>query len=396
MTSKRPILHIAPTPFFADRGCHIRIRGIVRCLDKLGFENTVCTYHHGQDIEDVETKRIATIKKYTQTEAGPSKYKLLADWRLLWLTLKHFRRLKPVAIHAHLHEGLMIGLIVKLMFFWRNTPLIGDMQGSLTGELDSHGAFRKRSAMRWFLQKIERLLIWRADYIVCSSTHSLDMIRNDFNVPDEKISLAQDGADPADNYSERTHTKLMKHLSLPSDKTIAVYSGALLDAKGLAELKDVILASKRNQQLHFLIIGYPEENLMPFIRNNRLTAQCTVTGQVSFRRLAAYLSLAHIAIDPKKSAAAEGSGKILNYIARGLPVVAFDTQNNRDFLPQGSRLAKDTDAMVDQLEELTNNTTRRTEISSDNLAHFSKHYTWSITTKQLKQAYTQVFKLKKA
>jgi len=396
MSSKRHILHIAPTPFFADRGCHIRIRGVVRCLDKLGFDNTVCTYHHGQDVSDVTTKRIKPIKAYTQTEAGPSKHKLLADWKLLWLALGQYRKLKPVAIHAHLHEGLLIGSIIKVLFFWRRTPLIGDMQGSLTGELDSHGAFEKRSFLKSFMRRIELFLMWNADYIVCSSTRSLHMIQDQFGVSDDKISLAQDGADPAENYSEKTHAKLMKHLSLPTDKTIAVYSGALLDAKGLEELKAVILGSKRNPQLHFLIIGYPKDNILPFIKNNRLTHSCTVTGQVSFKRLSAYLSLAQIAIDPKNSDAGEGSGKILNYIARGLPVVAFDTQNNREFLPEGTRLAKDTNAMIDQLEELTNDATVRAEVSGDNLTHFTKLYTWSITTKQLKQAYSNAFKLKKS
>jgi len=84
------ILHIAPTPFFSDRGCHIRIEGIVRCLTELGHNNTVCTYHHGRDIQGVSTKRIKSIANYTQTSAGPSKYKLLADWRLLKLTTRPF------------------------------------------------------------------------------------------------------------------------------------------------------------------------------------------------------------------------------------------------------------------------------------------------------------------
>jgi len=388
MSENKHILHIAATPFFSDGGYHIRIRGIVRCLDKLGFKNTVCTYHHGQEIDDIITTRISPIQNYTQTEAGPNKYKLLANWKLLWLTLRQYRNLKPVAIHAHLREGLIIGLIVKVLFFWRRTPLIGDIQGS---ELES----RKRSTRKWLTRHIDRLLMKGASYLVCSSAQTLSMIQGEFGVPDTKISLAQDGADPAENYSDRTHAKLMKHLSLPKNKTIAVYSGALSDAKGLAELKDVILGSRRNPKLHFLIIGYPEDNLMPFVLNNRLVSHCTVTGQVSFKRLSAYLSLAHIAVDPKKSGAGEGSGKILNYIARGLPVVAFDSQKNKDSLPQGSRLAADTDMMIDQLKDLVNDDALRTEVGAKNL-HFTQNYTWSITTKQLKEAYSSAFKQAKS
>ena len=155
-TPNNRVLQIAPTPFFADRGCHIRIEGIVHCLDDLGYDNTVCTYHHGRDVDRVNTKRISTIKNYTQTEAGPSRYKLWADWKLLWLAIRQYRQLKPAIIHAHLHEGLMIGLLVKIIFFWRRIPVIADMQGSLTGELDSHGAFDKLPLLRYPTHFLER------------------------------------------------------------------------------------------------------------------------------------------------------------------------------------------------------------------------------------------------
>ncbi|MFW2404279.1 MAG: glycosyltransferase family 1 protein, partial [Gammaproteobacteria bacterium] len=73
------VLHIAPTPFFADRGCHIRIRGIVGGLAERGYENLVCTYSIGRDVEGVQTRRCATIPGYTKTEAGPSAFKYVAD-----------------------------------------------------------------------------------------------------------------------------------------------------------------------------------------------------------------------------------------------------------------------------------------------------------------------------
>jgi len=179
MANASHILHIAPTPFFSDRGCHIRIEGEVRCLDTLGFQNTVCTYHHGHDVSTVATKRIKNIPAYTQTEAGPSKYKLLADWRLLWLVFRQYRVLKPVALHAHLHEGLLIAFVVKMLFFWRRTPLIADMQGSLVGELETHGTFKRRPYLKWPTALLERILYWCATHIICSNTHSVDKMVNE-------------------------------------------------------------------------------------------------------------------------------------------------------------------------------------------------------------------------
>lgn len=389
MPDKPHILQIAPTPFFADRGCHIRIEGIVRCLTQLGYRNTVCTYHHGRDIDGVTTKRISPIKGYTQTEAGPSKYKLWADWKLLWLTIKHYRALKPVAIHAHLHEGLMIGLVIKLLFFWRQTPLIADMQGSLTGELESHGSFKKYPFLRWPTKTLEQVLMWCANTIICSSPHSLNKIKNDFGITDNKISLAQDGADVSKGLTEPRRQELMEELSLPTERVIAVYSGALLNGKGLKQLKELILMSK-GTNVHFLIIGYPTENLAPYLSDNDLTRICTLTGQVPFESLPELLTLADIAIDPKFSDAGEGSGKMLNYLACGLPVLAFDTHNNRNYLPSDTLLASDIDDLQKNLLKLISDPETRASIARKNVHHFSKQYSWSITKEQLQQVYNKI------
>jgi len=193
--NKAKVLHIAPTPFFSARGCHIRIEGIVRSLAKLGLNNTVCTYHHGRDIDGISTRRISTIKNYTQTAAGPSKYKPWADWKLLWLAFNQYRKNQPQAIHAHLHEGLMIGVFLKTLFFWKRTPVVADIQGSLSGELDSYGAFKKLPFLKWPTLLLERILLMCANHIVCSSAHSVSKIVDDFGISSHKVSLAQDGAD---------------------------------------------------------------------------------------------------------------------------------------------------------------------------------------------------------
>ena len=76
-----------------------------------------------------------------------------------------------------------------------------------------------------------------------------------------------------------------------------------------------------------------------------------------------YLLCSDIAIDPKNSDAGEGSGKMLNYLAAGLPVIAFDTANNREFLPEQTKLAANEDELAVNLAELTKNQALRKEHS---------------------------------
>lgn len=44
------VLMIAPTSFFADYGCHVRILEEARILKKLGCRVTICTYHNGRNL----------------------------------------------------------------------------------------------------------------------------------------------------------------------------------------------------------------------------------------------------------------------------------------------------------------------------------------------------------
>ena len=387
---KKLILHIAPTPFFSDRGCHIRIEGVVNCLANLGFDNLVCTYHHGRDVDGIRTSRISTIKNYTKTEAGPSKYKLWADLKLLFLVLKEVRRNRPSVIHAHLHEGLMIALVAKCILFWKRIPLVADMQGSLFGELESHGSFKKRPYLKWPVKWVEASLMFFARRVVCSSSHSLDKFKSEFGLSEERISLVQDGAQLADPISEAERNVLLNKYQLPKDTPIVVYSGALLDSKGLNELQMLIKTSVNKTRVHFLIIGYPVEGLRSFLLESELSQFCTLTGQVDFCDLSKLLQLADLAVDPKFNDAGEGSGKMLNYLACGLPVLAFSTQNNKDFLPVGSTLFGDVSAMAEGLKALADNKSERERIGKLNKQHFIENYSWAQTQQQLDDVYQTI------
>jgi len=261
------------------------------------------------------------------------------------------------------------------------------MQGSLVGELEAHGSFKKFAILKWPVLLIEKVLLRFSKTIVCSSEHSINKFTNELNIRPDRISLVQDGANTVKKLSSEELTELKQAYSLPDNKTIVVYSGALLDSKGLNELKQLIELSKSITNLHFLIIGYPTENLESYLSENDLANNCSLTGQIPFEQLPQLLQLADIAVDPKFSDSGEGSGKILNYLACGLPILAFNTRNNQDFLPHGSHLADSATQMAEQLSDLLKNPQRISEIGELNLQHFLKFYSWQTSTKQLSSVY---------
>ena len=65
----------------------------------------------------------------------------------------------------------------------------------------------------------------------------------------------------------------------------------------------------------------------------------TLTGRIPYENAPVYLALGDIAVAPKLSLT-EGAGKLLNYMAVGLPVVAFDTPVAREYLGLDGALAE--------------------------------------------------------
>ena len=121
---------IAPTPYFADRGCHVRIYEEARALRARGHEVRIVTYHLGRDLGGIPTERIPAVPWYRKLSAGPSWHKPYLDILLLLKTWQVARRFRPQILHAHLHEGAFIAALLKPVL---RLPLVFDCQGSLTG-----------------------------------------------------------------------------------------------------------------------------------------------------------------------------------------------------------------------------------------------------------------------
>ncbi|HET9222773.1 MAG TPA: glycosyltransferase, partial [Roseiflexaceae bacterium] len=149
------ILMIAPTSFFADYGGHIRILEEARALQKLGHRLTIATYHNGDDLPGLDIRRSWDVPWIKRALVGSSRHKLYLDVALSYRALTTALRQRPTIIHAHMHEGALMGAALKRLF---GVPLIFDFQGSLTAEMVDHGFL---SADGWFyrpLRQFERLI----------------------------------------------------------------------------------------------------------------------------------------------------------------------------------------------------------------------------------------------
>ncbi len=73
------VLMIAPTSFFADYGCHVRILEEAEVLQKLGHQVTIATYHNGNPVPGLDVRRTLPIPWRRNYLVGSSRHKLLFD-----------------------------------------------------------------------------------------------------------------------------------------------------------------------------------------------------------------------------------------------------------------------------------------------------------------------------
>ena len=325
---KLRVLVLAPTPFFGDRGCHVRIYEQVRGLAKVGIESQIVTYPTGRDLSDVTIARAWKLPGIRASALGPSASRPVLDLGVLLTAWRVVRSFRPHVIHAHLHEGIAIGLVLRKIF---RIPLVADLQGSLTEELVDHGALARRGAGIRVVRGIENWLVQRPDHVLTSSFHGVSLLKAQ-GVSQDKIEPLSDGVDLEWFRPQPVDLRLRDRLGLTGKRAI-VFLGVLTNYQGVDLLLDVVpLVAKRNPNVHFLIMGYPnEERYRTEVRKRGLTRLVTVPGRIPYHEASKWLCLGELAVSPKRSLT-EANGKLLNYMACGLPVVASDSPVNRELL----------------------------------------------------------------
>jgi glycosyltransferase involved in cell wall biosynthesis len=322
------ILMIAPTPYFSDRGCHVRIFEEAKALMARGHQVRIVTYHLGRDLEPVPVNRTLSVPWYGKQEAGPSWHKLYLDLLLLWKTVGVARVFKPDLIHAHLHEGVLIGWPVARL---RKIPLLFDYQGSLSGESLNHGFFKNGSLLHRLFRYMETKIDGLADSILTSSTPGRQELISLWQQPHDRVTAFPDGVDTS-VFCYHSRREARQRLGLGDEVPVIVYLGLLNRYQG----SDLLLQSaklliQQGRIFHLVIMGYPDQDYRKKADDLCIASFVTFTGKVDYADAPQLLAAGDLAVSPKISET-EANGKLLNYMACGLPVVAFDTPVNRELL----------------------------------------------------------------
>lgn len=326
------ILTIAATPFFSDRGCHMRIHNGAKYLQKFGAQVKIGTYFSGERPSGLDVEKIKKVEWYKRTSPGFSWGKFWLDIKLIILCRRMIRNFRPDIIHAHMYEGLGVGYVAKRLAF-KNIPIVIDLQADLDEEFRNYN--RENYVARRIFVWLSRRLINRCDWLVLSSENIRPQMEKLYRHKD-RISIIRDGIDldlfrniPKLTEIERRKTEEIK--AWKGDKKLLVYVGGLSDNKGVGELLEGFKSfASRIGGWKLLVGGFgsDEEKYKEFVKRNNLKEAVYFAGKVKYFSLPSYLALADAAIDPKNGSS-EASGKLANLMAAELPIICFENDFNR-------------------------------------------------------------------
>jgi glycosyltransferase involved in cell wall biosynthesis len=242
-----------------------------------------------------------------------------------------------------------------------------------------------------------------ADAIITSTANSAGLLMKRFGLSSQKVFTVADCVN-TDVFAPRWMTEnsngnrdelaaLRRRLGLPEGYKIVVYIGLLQEYQGISHLlraaKEV---AERHLDVHFLIMGYPGlEKYRNMADELGIGNRVTFPGRIPYDQAPLHLALGDVAVSPKMSET-EGNGKLLNYMAMGLPTVTFDTPVSREILGDLGIFAPagDSHALAVELESVLFSEPAARALGERLRARAVSVYSWTRGGKLLQEIYERL------
>ena len=229
----------------------------------------------------------------------------------------------------------------------------------------------------------ERYVFGHADFV---STHN-EALRQyciGLGASPDKSSVIYPGIDMARFFPEPPRLDLQVKVGIQPTDTVLLFMGTIFRFSGLIELlAELAPTLQEDASLKFLILGEGEDfiRLQELAKSLGLQNQVIMPGRIEYDLLADYLRLGHVALLPfRPEPVTHGAlpGKILQYLACGLPTIATPLDGLQSMIApdQGVLYANGPKEMAKMAIQLASNADQRSQLSLRGVNLMNLHCNW--------------------
>ena len=313
---------------------------------------------------------------------------------------------KAGAIDADVYEAHAVsgyGLLKALNNHGNKKPFVHTIHGVLADEYEqaresSYQSFRGRIADYFMhrLAKLEEETAKNATLIVTISQHSLEKIKQFYNVDATKIHIVPNGVDPEQFKPSEDQAAVKRQFGLGNEPCV-LFVGSLIPRKGLPFLVEAAKKIvKEYVEAKFVIVGEgPLRNqLQRKLEAANLSGNFTFLGNIKGDMLPAIYNCADVFALPSIQ---EGQGIVLlEAQASAKPVVAFDIGGVNEAVRNGETglLVKrgSPEKLADAIMKLLSDKALREKMGANGRMFVAENFTWDICAQKMLKVYNEALK----
>jgi len=344
------------------------------------------------DFNEKETKngitvlRIKTLSHHNVNYLLRGVSQLLMPLQFLWKLRKHRIKLDALVVYS---PPLPLAL-VGCWFRRKNIRFVLNVQDLFPQNAIDLGILTNSLHIRFF-RALENFVFHTADVVTVHSEGNQQMVLQQYPNLASKLNILHNWVDISLNKSTYTQTDFRKKWDI-QQKHVAIYAGVMGPSQNLELLLHVAEQMQDESELLFLLVGDgKEKEKLQKIALEKSLNYVRFEGYVSreaYPDLLRICSIGLVCLSPLNKTPVV-PGKILGYMAAGLPIAAF-LQTSSD----GHRIIKsaqcgfsadsaDKDSCVKSMKNLLSQSNSFSKLGHNGKSYASKHFSKEVCISQL-------------
>ena len=235
--------------------------------------------------------------------------------------------------------------------------------------------------------------VFRNSNFVCTHNETLRQYCIGLGAAPDKSSVIYPGIDMSRFFPAPPRQDLLTKVGIqPTDKVL-LFMGTIFRFSGLVELlTELAPALHLDKSIKFLILGDGEDfnRLHELAITLDLQSQVIMPGRIEYDLLADYLRLGHVALLPfKQELVTHGAlpGKVLQYLACGLPTIATPLDGLQSMIPpnKGILYANNSQEMANIAIDLVSKPDQQHQLAAFGLDLMTLHCNWHTQLQSIEQ-----------